>query len=80
MNPTFDGTKEKLPIKNDEQGERITPLCVRRDPLRIAAQRKSLAALKRCYGLYSFHPLQMQAFDGLKIIKPYCFRNKAFSL
>jgi hypothetical protein len=32
------------------------------------------------YGLYYFHPLQMQAFDGLKIIKPCCFRNKAFSL
>jgi hypothetical protein len=39
--------KEKLPIKNDEQGERITPLCVRRDPLRIAAQRKSLEAVSK---------------------------------
>jgi hypothetical protein len=44
-----------------------------------ASQRKSLATLARGYGLYYFHPLQKQAFDGLKIIKPWCFRTKAFS-
>jgi len=40
--------------------------------------------VKKDYCLFSliiiFKPLQQRAVDGLKILKPWCFRNKAFSL
>jgi hypothetical protein len=50
------------------------------DPLEGCLTTKKPCPASRGSGLYYFYPLQKQAFDGLKIIKPCCFRNKALSL
>ena len=61
--------------------ERIKPHYARLDPLKGVLNKEK--ALPRCpvaTGFIIFILLHKQAFDGLKIIKPCCFRNKAFSL
>jgi hypothetical protein len=49
------------------------------DPLRECLTPEKPCPASRGYGLYYFHPLHpAKRDDGLKIIKPCCYRNKAF--